>query len=72
VDEGRGPVDLERLPTIPRSDTWLREEEAVAKTVSTSEVSLLGNRYDGEDVSTKNPFTKALARVQSHAGRPAS
>ena len=32
----------------------------------------LGNRYDGEDVSTKNPFQKALARVQSHAGRPAS
>ena len=27
----------------------------------------LGNRYDGEDVSTKNPVTKALARVHSRA-----
>ena len=32
-------TSVEVLPTIPRSDTWLREEEAVAKTVATSEVS---------------------------------
>ena len=50
----------------------LAKKWAEALTTGAAKQQPLGNRYDGEDVSTKNPFQKALARVQSHAGRPAS